>query len=105
MEFHRFPLSPAVSAVLRQLDVVECLWPVAQPCVSSAALPHMNGAGKRGRRAAAGDDEDVDALAEEEEEEVRGRGPGNGPGRPSKAAGKNALQPSRMFRQSLVPNL
>jgi len=65
----------------------------------------MNGAGKRGRRAAAGADEDVDALAEEEEEEVRGRGPGNGPGRPSKAAGKNALQPSRMFRQSLVPNL
>ena len=89
MEFHRFPLSPAVSAVLRQLDVVECLWPVAQPCVSSAALPPMNDAGKRGRRAAAGADEDVDALAEEEEEEeVRGRGPGNGPGRPSKAAGK-----------------
>lgn len=90
MEFHRFPLSPAVSAVLRQLDVVECLWPVAQPCVSSAALPPMNDAGKRGRRAAAGADEDVDALAEEEEEEeeVRGRGPGNGPVRPSKAAGK-----------------
>ena len=55
--------------------------------MSSAALPPMNGSGKRGRRAAAGADEDVDALAEEEEE-VRGRGPGNGPGRPSKAAGK-----------------
>ena len=69
---------------------IECLWPVAQPCVSSAALPPMNGSGKRGRRAAAGADEDVDALAEEEEE-VRGRGPGNGPGRPSKAAGKKTL--------------
>ena len=54
VSFHRFPLSPTLRAMLQQLDVPESLWPVPPlSCPTDRLLPSMEGAGKRGRRAAA----------------------------------------------------
>ena len=57
VSFHRFPLSPTLRAMLQQLDVPESLWPVPPSSCPTAPrdrlLPSMEGAGKRGRCAAA----------------------------------------------------
>ncbi|CAK9108613.1 unnamed protein product, partial [Durusdinium trenchii] len=56
VEFHRCPLSPAISATLLDLQVSEAFWPSSIPQSAGqdarperSPLPPMHGAGKRGR--------------------------------------------------------